>query len=161
MATTNQMKSIVNQLLKKHKIKVKKWSTSSCGRAYFQTRMVKIPNPTDVDRFCVCLHEIEHILHGKKGKSYEQEYACEMFAINTAKQHGFNVTGYQERARRYIIMCIAKAHCRGLNVGNIDHQIKHFCNINFNTWQGKKVHVSNWGTEVYKGKPLKISIMDK
>ena len=161
MTKNNQMETIVDQLLKDHKIKVKKWSSSSCGRAYFQTREVKIPKPTNEDRFCICLHEIGHILHGEIGKRYEQEYTCEMFAINTAKQYGFDVTGYQERARRHIIICIAKAHCRGLNVDNIAPEIKLFCNVDFDTWKGKKVYVSNWGTDVYKGKQLEISIKDK
>ena len=148
----------LKKLLKQYKIKVIKWSVSSCGRANWVNNTVKIPHPTDLDRFCVCMHEIKHIIDGGSGKLYQREYACEKFAIEQAELLGFNeIETYRERARRYIIMAIAKGHCRGLNLKNIEPEIKAFCYIDFSEWEGKKVFVSGWGDDTYKGIPMTIT----
>jgi hypothetical protein len=150
----------LKRLLKQYKIEVVKWSRTSCGRAYWNDKQVKIPHPTDLDRFCVGIHEIKHVIDGYFGKLYQREYACEKFAIQQAELLGFDdIETYQERARRYIIMTIAKGHCRGLNLDNIEPEIKRFCNIDFSEWKGKKVFVSGWGDATYKGVPLNIEII--
>ncbi len=153
--------SHLNKLLKLYKITVKQWSKSSCGRAWPSKHEIKIPHPTDVDRFCVCMHEIKHVIDGRWGKLYEREYACEMFAINAAELLGFDVTTYRERARRYIIMNIAKGYCRGLSLGNISSEIKRFCQIDFKEWEGNSVYVQNWGENTYRGLGLEIKLTPK
>jgi hypothetical protein len=45
-------------------------------------------------------------------------------------------------------MCIAKGHVRKLNLDKIEPHIKDFCGIDFETWKGKKVFVSNWRKEL-------------
>lgn len=148
----------LKKLLKQYKIKVVKWSVASCGRANWVNKTVKIPRPTDLDRFCVGMHEIKHIIDGYSGKLYQREYACEKFAIEQAELLGFDeIETYGERARRYIIMAIAKGHCRGLNLNKIEPEIKRFCNIDFSEWEGKKVFVDGWGSDTYKGIPLTIT----
>jgi len=148
----------LSKLLKQYKIKVIKWSVSSCGKAWFNRKEVKIPKPTNIDRFCVCMHEIKHIIDGYKGKLYQREFACEMFAIEQANELGFDTTQYRERARRYIIMNIAKGYCRKLNLAKLETEVIEFCGIDFSEWEGKKVFVSGWGADAYKGKPLEIKI---
>lgn len=149
----------LNKLLKQYKIKVVKWSAGSNGRAWWTKKEVKIPHPTNIDRFCVCMHEIKHIIDGKWGNLYQREFACEMFAIEQAAELGFDASEYRERARRYIIMNIAKGYCRKLNLSKLEPSIKEFCNIDFSEWEGKKVYVSGWGSDTYKGKPLQISMV--
>lgn len=152
----------LNGLLIHYKIKVIKWSASSCGRANFLKKEIKIPKPTDVDRFCVCMHEIKHIIDGGGGKLYQREYACEMFAIEQAELLGFNCEIYKERARRYVIMAIAKGHCRRcFDFSKLESKISKFCNIDFSEWENKKVFVSGWGGDVKKNKPLIIKFDDR
>ena len=136
----------LKMMLKQYRIKVRKWSVTASGRAYFTVNEVKIPKPTDIERFCVGMHEIKHCIDGHWGKLYQSEYACEMFAIEQAELLGFDITEYKERARRYVIMCISKGYCRKLNLTTLDEHIKDFCNIDFSLWTNKKVFVSGWGT---------------
>lgn len=149
----------LNKLLKKHKITVKKYSKSSCGRAWVESKQIIIPEPKDIDRFCVAMHEIGHVVKEaskSKMKLYQAEYLAEMYAIEQAKLLGFDSSGYEERARRYLIMNIAKGHCRKLNLSKIESEIKDFCKIDFSEWEGKKVFVSGWGSSTAKY-PLKIT----
>lgn len=147
----NHLKS----LLKNYKIKVHAWSATPCGWAKINSKSIKIPHPTNVERFCVGMHEIAHIINGKSGKLYEREYACEMFAIKQAELLSFDVSQYRERARRYVIMCIAKGYCRKLKLSSISKEIKNFCKIDFSAWGNKKVFVQNCGDTK---KPLLIKI---
>lgn len=149
----------LKKMLRHYKIKVVKWSVSSCGRAYISAKEVKIPRPTDIDRFGVCMHEIKHIIDGIWGKLYQREFACEKFAIEQGQALGFDMSLYAERARRYIIMNIAKGYCRKLNLANIEPEIRNFCNIDFSEWNGHKVFVSGWGMETYEGKPIHIEMV--
>lgn len=146
----------LKKLLRQYKIKVTKWSIGSCGRAWPSIKKIKIPKPTDIDRFCVCMHEIKHVIDGISGKLYQREYFCEKFAIEQAELLNFDCTQYKERARRYVIMCIAKGYCRKLNLLKIDPEIKEFCAINFKEWKDKKVFIRGWGSGVRRGEPLEI-----
>lgn len=150
----------LNQMLTEHQINVVKWSTTSCGLAWIDKRDVKIPKPTNIDRFCLSMHELGHIIE-KAGRkymhAYEAEYYAEIFAFKQAENLGFDYTNYKERARRYVIMTIAKGYCRGLNIDNINQEIKDFCNIDFNLWKGNKVFIRNWGHKNQNlDKPLEI-----
>ncbi len=149
----------LNSFLKTYKIKVCKWSVTDCGRAYISKKEIKIPKPTNVIRFCICMHEIKHIIDGNKGKLYQKEFACEKFAIEQAESLGFDCSIYKEIARRYVVMNIAKGFCRGLNLKNIEPEIIKFCNVDFSSWEYKRVFVTGWGSSnVRIGKPLEIGI---
>ncbi len=152
----------LNKFLKIYKIKVIRWSASSSGYANPVLKEVKIPKPTDVDMFCVCMHEIKHIIDGKWGRLYQREYACEKFAIEQAESLGFNCQIYKERARRYVIMAIAKGHCRKpFDFSKLEPEIYDFCKIDFSEWENKKVFVSGWGVAVKKNEPLIIEFKNK
>jgi len=143
--------SYINKLLNHYKIKVVSWSKTDCGRAWVSSKEVKIPKPTNLMRFCIALHEIGHIVEDatkSKMKLYQSEYKAEQFAIREAKSLGFDTTEYEKNARGYVTMCIAKGHARKLNLDKIEPNIKDFCGIDFETWKGKKVFVSNWRKEL-------------
>lgn len=149
----------LNHLLNQHNIYVKAWSSSSCGRAWISSREVKIPRVTNIDRFCVAMHELGHVIKGaskSKMKLYQSEFIAEKFAFEQCELLGFDYSEYKERARRYMIMNIAKGYCRKLNLRTIEQEVKEFCQIDFQQWEGKKVFVSGWGLDTYKGKPLEI-----
>lgn len=153
----------LKKMLRHYKIKVASWSTSSVGWARVSMKTVKIPKPTDIDRFCVAMHELGHIIKGACKSDmplFKSEYIAEMFALEQAAIFNWDATQYKERARRYIIMNIAKGHCRRLNLDAIEKEIKDFCAIDFESWKGKRVFVSGWGNDVYKEKPLEINISD-
>lgn len=143
----------LQRLLKQHKVTVIAWSVTSCGYAHFKSRKVKIPTPTDIDRFCVCLHEIKHCIDGKLATRFIEEYECEKFAIETAAEFGYDVEEYTERSRRHIIVGIAKAHNRGYDVKKLPQEIKDFCQpCDFTAWAGNKVFASGWGTKQIRNK---------
>lgn len=145
------------QMLQTHDISITQWSAGPNGRAWVQSNQVKVPKPTDIERFCVAMHELGHCIKGAskyKMKLYKSEFIAEMFAIEQAEQFNWDVTNYKKRAKGYVIMCIAKGHCRKLNLDNIEPEIKKFCGVDFKKWKGKKVFVSNWGND----KELNIDI---
>jgi len=134
----------LQKLLKEHKIKVIKWSVTSCGRAYWKKRKVKIPKPTNVDRFGVCMHEIKHIIDGKKGKRFEQEFACDMFAREQMILLGFNngIQNWDKRTNWHCLSRIAMAVNRKMDVEKISINIKEWFNfVDFSKWKNKKVFI--------------------
>jgi hypothetical protein len=137
----------LKMLLKQYKIKVVKWCKSACGRAWVDKKEIAIPKPTDIINFCVAMHEIGHVIDGcHPMKLYRSEYKAEMFAMGQSKLLGFDCSKYEKRAKGYVIMCVAKGHCRKLNLKNIEQDVRDFCGIDFNEWEGKKVFVSGWVT---------------
>lgn len=153
----NQQDAIkhIKKLLRHYKIGVKEWSVGSNGRAWVKSKIVKIPIPSDIDRFWIACHEIGHVVKGVDGKLFEYEYIAEMFALEQCKIFNWDYRQPIERARRYVIMNISKGHCRGLNLNSINQEIRNFCDINFDEWKGRKVFVKNWGTASYT-EPLLI-----
>lgn len=138
----------ITKLLKKHKIEVYAWSSTSCGRAKVKKRMIKIPKPTNVDRFAVCLHEIHHVISRKGSKSFEKEFYCDMYARNILIELGYDVAAWNKRTKWHILSRIAMAHNRGLNHVGINNEIREFFNeVDFTKWIGKKVFV---GHKYYK-----------
>lgn len=132
----------LNEMLKWYGIKVEGWSSASCGRAYWKRKSVKIPKPTNPDRFGVCMHEIKHIIDGNKGKRYEQEFACDMFARNQMINLGMDVTEWDVRTNWHILSRIAMAHNRKANLSKLKPEIKlWFQSVDFTKWIGKKVFV--------------------
>lgn len=153
----------LKKMLKHYKITRVNWSISSSGWARIDTKEVKIPKPTDIDRFCVAMHELGHIIKGACKRDmplFRSEYIAECFALEQAALFNWDITLYKERARRYVIMCISKGHCRGLNLDSIEQEIKNFCAIDFELWKGNRVFVSGWGASVYKEKPLEITFSE-
>jgi hypothetical protein len=146
----------LNKLIKQYNIKVTKRTKSSCGRANWNTSEIEIPNPTSIDRFGVCLHEIKHIIDGNKGKRYQQEFWCDLYSLNVLKQFNYDTINWESRMRWHVLSRVAMATNRGLKV--IDKEItSYFNDIDFTKWIGKKVFVScdkNYNN-------LEISINDK
>lgn len=143
MFTKEAANKYITDLLKKHKIKVIAYSTTSCGYAIKKQRAIKIPKPTNVDRFGVCLHEVKHILDGNKGKRYEQEFACDLYALNIMKELDYPTTEWELRMRWHSLSRIAMSVNRGLNIDKIPAEIRDFFKeVDFTTWVGKKVFVS-------------------
>lgn len=132
----------IHILMAEHNIKVRAYSTTSCGRAYWKTREIKIPKPTNVDRFCVCLHEIKHIIDGHKGKRFEQEFDCDMYALEGAEAMGYDTTDWRIRMRWHSLSRVAMAINRGLPAAKIPSRIReYFHDVDFNAWHGKRVWV--------------------
>jgi hypothetical protein len=137
----------LKHLLKHYRIKVRAWSIGSNGRAWHDSREVKIPRPTDIDRFCIAMHELGHIINNgdkRRMKLYRSEFIAETYAIKQAADFNWDVTEYRERARWYLIMNVAKGHCRKLNLDSIEDDVRDFCQIDFNEWRGKKVFVRRY-----------------
>lgn len=132
----------INKLLKKHRIKVVSWSTASCGWAMVKERRIKIPKPTNIDRFAVCLHEVFHVIGRKGSKSFEKEFYCDMYAKGILLELGYDVEEWDKRTKWHVLSRIAMAHNRGLNHAKINPEIRgFFAEIDFNAWVGKKVFV--------------------
>ena len=132
----------INSLLKKYRIKVCSWSRTSCGYAEWKSKRIKIPKPTDVDRFGVCLHEIKHILDGNKGKRFEQEFYCDLYALNIIKEFEYDHVQWEERMRWHSLSRIAMASNRGLSLDKIKPEIKEFFKeIDFSLWSNNNVFV--------------------
>lgn len=133
----------LNALLQKHNITVYGWSATSCGRAKWKKREIKIPHPTNADRFGVCMHEIKHIIDGNKGKRFEQEFACDMFAREQMILIGTGgIAEWDKRTNWHCLSRIAMAVNRGLRVNKIGLEIRSwFVDVDFNTWRGMKVFI--------------------
>jgi len=134
----------LKKLLKHYKIHVYQWSKSSCGKAYYKQKRIKIPHPTDVDRFAVCMHEIKHVIDGCGKFSFEDEFKADKFALEQIRELGFE--GEKEwlsRMRWHVLSRIAMAHNRRLDHKNISDEIKEFFkDVDFSYWVGKKIFVS-------------------
>lgn len=134
----------IDNLIAQHKIKVVQYSVSSCGWANWNTREIKIPHPTNVDRFCVGIHEIKHIIDGNKGNRFQQEFDCDMFALQHAELLGMDTTLWKRRMRWHSLSRIAMAMNRKMLASKIPVYIKeYFSDIDFNTWEGKKIFVGS------------------
>ena len=134
----------LKKLLRHYKIHVYQWSKSSSGHAYYNQRRIKIPHPTDVDRFAVCMHEIKHIIDGNGKFRFEEEFKADMYALEQIELLGFD--GGKEwihRSKWHILSRIAMAHNRGLDHKNISKEIRDFFpEVDFSYWVGKKIFVS-------------------
>jgi len=135
----------LNKLLQEYNIKVVKWSVTSSGCAWWNRNEIKIPKPTNSDRFAVCMHEVKHIIDGNKGKRFEQEFACDMYAREQLIFLGFDgVEEWDKRTNWHCLSRIAMAVNRGLNVGKIGEEIRTwFHDVNFDEWHAMKVFVSH------------------
>jgi len=134
---TEWAKQFVDAELRFYGIQVRKWRKGDCGVAFIKERLVEIPEPTTLNRFFICLHEITHIARAEvhKGmKVYEYEYDCEMTVINKAKKLGFDTSDYEHRAKGYVTYCFAKAFNRNLNLEKANKEITDWLGINLKKW---------------------------
>jgi len=153
-------KNYINEELRFYDIEVKKWRKNDSGLAYLEQRMVEIPEPTTLNRFLICLHEIFHIVRyeiHKSMKVYEYEYDCEMCVIKKAKKLGFDTKDYEHRAKGYITYCFAKAFNRNLNLNKANREITDWLGINLKKWNkfDRAIMTSNnywkeWDVKLYK-----------
>ena len=140
MFNQKQAETYLNKLIKQYKIKISERSKISCGWAIWETREIKIPYPSDIDRFGVCLHEVKHIIDGDTGKRYQQEFWCDLYALNILKEFGYNTTEWEIRMRWHILSRVAMATHRGVKV--VDKEITdYYKDVDFTKWIGKKVYV--------------------
>lgn len=145
MKTFNQSEAedYLNNLIKRYRIKIQsKRSVTSCGWANWQDREIKIPIPTNEDRFGVCLHEIKHIIDGDRGKRYWQEFQCDLFALNILKEFHYDTTLWEKRMRWHVLSRVAMATNRGHKEVSKEIQV-YFSDVDFTKWYGKKVFVSS------------------
>ena len=137
---------IMNKYLKQYKIQVIQWSSSSCGYAYTKRNKegyyrIKVPKPTDADRFGVVMHEIYHCIDsGFTKPSYLAEFKCDKFALDKLQEMNLDTTIWEKRMRWHILSRIAMATNRGHK--NINKVVENFYpDVDFNSWYGKKVFV--------------------
>lgn len=83
---------------------------TAVGRAWPRSRSIKIPEKIDSPKkFMVALHEIGHVVNCEKkfGYHFEEEHACEKYAIDVAKSTQVcpirSVLAYEEGARLYVM----------------------------------------------------------
>tara|TARA_R110001592_G_scaffold139139_3_gene358946 strand:- start:1303 stop:2001 length:699 start_codon:yes stop_codon:yes gene_type:complete len=136
---------IFNWYLKKFKIKVVEWSKSSCGLAYYKKDKqgfwrIKVPKPTNADKFGVCMHEVKHIIDGWDGMRYVQEFRCDKFALDKLNEMNLDTTQWEKRMKWHVLSRVAMATNRGHR--NVAKEVKNFYpNVDFTKWYGNKVFV--------------------
>jgi hypothetical protein len=151
------MQAYVDNRITELGITVYKISKGSCGLAYFKERKIKIPKVKDVDTFCVCLHEIGHIINGPMRPVYASEYHTEHQALRMAKEYAETariskdaawlkaLKQYEERAKAYVIWHIAKGYKRGLRMNALQQPIvKWLGYTDFAKWPGNRVEVKRY-----------------
>lgn len=132
-----------DNLLKEHNITIAQYSSGSCGWAKHREREIKVPHPTNLDRFGVCLHEVKHILDGKHGREYEKEFACDKYVLDTFIELGYDTVKWEQRMRWHCLSRLAMAHNRGAHLLIMKQEIKDFFKeIDFNVWTNKKIFVN-------------------
>lgn len=157
-----EAEAYLNKLIKQYNIKVVARSKTSCGTAWCDRNEIKIPYPTNEDRFAVCLHEVHHIMegdtrNGKKIKRYEQEFYADMFARDTLAELGYDTTYTDKRNQWHILSRIAMATNRGLKEINPEI-VEYFNYVDFSKWIGNKVFVSC--NKKYENQRISIKIDD-
>lgn len=133
---------LVAALCKKYKIQIVKTRITASGRAFIKAKQIEVPQPVNIERLCVCLHEIGHIVVGNISPKFIAEFKCESFAMQTAKDAGFNPEDYAENARGYVMAKIAQAHNRGLSIAKVPQEVIDFIGPDYweqikNGWGGK------------------------
>ncbi|MBH21761.1 MAG: hypothetical protein CML98_08335 [Rhodobiaceae bacterium] len=132
---------IIESLMNEHNIKLKKWSVTSCGRAYFKQREIKIPRPNNLDRFFVCLHEIKHIIDQRIKPSCLAEFRCDKYALDFCNDLGWKSEMVKARMDWHSLSRLAMATNRGLKEIPLSIQI-FYSYLDLNKWVGRKVYVS-------------------
>jgi hypothetical protein len=130
-------RNFIKKELNFHSIEVIGWNKADCGIAFIETRQVRIPDPTTINRFLICLHEICHIsrqsIH-KSMKVYEYEYDCEMYAIRVGLGLGLDIQDYEHRAKGYVTYCFCKAFNRNLRLDKANIEIIDWLGVDVDEW---------------------------
>jgi hypothetical protein len=136
-----QAADYLDKLLQQQGITVVARSKSSCGWADVKRNEIKIPFPTTIDRFGVCLHEVKHCIDKNKGKRYEQEFWADKFALDILKAHEYDTQEWENRMRWHVLSRTAMATNRGCEY--VSKEVRdYFSDIDIQGWIGKKVFVS-------------------
>lgn len=137
---------IIEKYLKQYRIRVVQWSKSSCGLAYYNKDKdgywrIKVPKPTNADRFGVVMHEIYHCIDSFMTKpSYLQEFKCDKFALDILKEMNLDTSVWEKRMKWHVLSRVAMATNRKHK--NVDKLVKeYYPEINFESWYGKNVFV--------------------
>lgn len=140
---------ILDRELRMNNIRVRAWSTTSCGRAGFD-KTIKVPRPTDEDRLHVCFHEIGHIVLGhcgwnKNSPRFIQEFDADMYGFQKLDEYGIAPTpDMYVRTKWHVLSRLAMAHNRGLNHNKIPDRINKWMDeqgVSIKSWIGNKVYV--------------------
>jgi hypothetical protein len=131
---------ILDSFLKKYpKLKIVKWSATSCGYAYYNGN-IKIPKPNNVDRLFVCLHEIKHVIDGKIRPSCLGEFYCDKFGLDYILNLGWKTDVIEARMKWHILSRVAMATNRKMK--KIPAEISdYYPEIDMDSWIGKKTFV--------------------
>ena len=153
------LKEIVEQELINNNIEVLKWTNSSCGVAYINTRQIKIPIPVDYDTLGVCFHEIGHIVlnHGGKNSKprFIEEYEAEQYAIQKLKEYNRYNIKFELRAIAHVLSKIAQAKNRRMNINKVPQEIVSWTGLQKRKWKkASKVWVNT--KQVNKRKEILI-----
>lgn len=130
-------------LIKKYKIRIRGWNNSPRGTAWCHDNSIRIPKPSNLENWAVCLHEIKHIIQGNVRPQYVSEFNCEQFAIQTMLIFEYDTLQYQRRSNWYIMWHIAKAHNKGkLDLTKMPQEIRnHFSEVDFESWDRNQIKV--------------------
>lgn len=157
----DELEAIIWQYAKRHKISIlSDRFTTSVGRAWIESKEIKIPVIDSIEDFFVCLHEIGHIITGQKldenAPDYMFEYLADKWAIDTAKKHGVSNFKYEMRAKWYVLQFIADYHNKNTDY-TIPNKVLKFVGEDISTWKGYYVTVFFTTSEVVITKKLKSS----
>jgi hypothetical protein len=122
--TQRRYDEVVDQMLARYEVRVRKWRTQMTGVAWYVTyrdgrisRLIEAPRPKGPMSMAVFLHEIGHHAIGfdvYKPRCLE-EYHAWRFALETMQELGLNITdGVRLRVHQSLHYAIAKAQRRGL-----------------------------------------------
>lgn len=146
--------AFLKEMFKQYKIRTVIWHHKECGRASLSSRTIRIPYPIDSFNFGICLHEIKHIIDGDFGYKFQQEFECEVFALDILKGFGFSHWKYAKSANYYVLSHLAKQLRKGFNIDDLPIDVRLFYpEIDFSSWKGKTIRVyynetSEYGYEI-------------
>jgi len=155
----DELEAIVWRYAKRYKVSIlNDRFTTSVGRAWVDSKEIKIPVIDSIEDFLVCLHEIGHIVTGQKiddsSPDYMFEYLADKWAIDTAKKHGIYNFKYEMRAKWYVLQFIAEYHNKN-NDYIIPNKVLKFVGEDIYSWKGYNVSVFFTTSEVVITKKLK------
>lgn len=160
MYSNKQLNSLIKKICREYDIQIdpKRYRSPFEGTAYFDERLIKIPNITNLHSFMIALHEIGHIVEGRRKFIYLTEYVAERWAINKAKELGIDCSDYKICARNFIISHLAEEHNRGwLNLAFVSKEIKDFIgNIDIEEWKGYVIEIRFYDDFYLKGQLFRI-----
>ena len=157
---------ILDEWLKTENIRVIRWSSSSSGSAYQEDKHIRIPKPTNLDRFYICMHEVGHIIHYKKSDPiWMAEWRADKFAMSIFDEYLFDKSRVIIRTQRHMLMVIAKAANRGFSLDKLPDDLLEFLEYDFDVWKiaqskNQSIYVDYDGPDSYKN-PLRIMYTER